>query len=141
MKLRQYVPVLITLGKNYLPIDHILCKSNLKCRIAQNFDNDAKYFKNISASRVCELLQGGYYSQSNCMRARTLIRKQDTIPVCIMNTLDDSRTIYPDTLGSYMLLMRLLIWCQREINTYMLTEMLKDANAQTTLAMNITIGS
>lgn len=56
------------------------------------------------------------------MRARTLVRKQDTIPVRIMNVLDDSRTIYPDTLGSYMLLMRLLIWCQREINTYMLTE-------------------
>lgn len=117
MKLRQYVPVLITLGKNYLPIDHILCKSNLKCKIRQNFNYDAKYFKNSSASRVCELLQGGYYSPSNCMRARRLVRKQDTIPVRIMNTLDDSRTIYPDTLGSYMLLMRLLIWCQREINT------------------------
>lgn len=99
VQLRQYVPVLIRLGKTYLPIDHILCKSNLKCKIAQNFDNGAKCCATISAWRVCELLQGGHYSPSNSMRGRTLVRKLDIIPVCIMTILDDSKTIYPGTVS------------------------------------------
>lgn len=97
VQLRQYVPVLIRFGKTYLPIDHILCKSNLKCKIAQNFDNGAKCCENISAWRVCELLQGGHFSPSNCMRGRTLVRKLNTIPVRIMTILYDSKTIYPGT--------------------------------------------
>lgn len=136
----------ITLGKSYIPIDHILCKSNLKCKIAQNFDNDAKYFKNISASRVCELLQGGHYSLSNCMRARTLVRKQDTIPVRIMNTLDDSRTIYPDTFSWTLHAVGEALNLVKEGNKHLdvdreLLAHLKDANAQATLAMNITMMS
>lgn len=33
------------------------------------------------------------------MRGRTLVRKLDTIPVRIMTILDDSKTIYPDTVS------------------------------------------
>lgn len=99
VQLRQYVPVLIRLGKTYLPIDHILCKWNLKCNIAQNFDNGAKCCENISAWRVCELLQGGHYSPSKCIGGGTLVRKLDTIPVRIMTILDDSKTIYPGTIS------------------------------------------
>lgn len=99
VQLIQYVPVLIRLWKTYLPIDHILCKSNLKCKIAKNFDTGAKCCENFSAWRVCELLQGGHYSPSNCMRGRTHVRKLDTIPVRIMTILDDSKTIYPGTVS------------------------------------------
>lgn len=35
--------------------------------------------------------------QNSCMLAKTLVRRQDTIPLRIMNISDDSKTIYPGT--------------------------------------------
>lgn len=80
------------------------------------------------------------------MRARTLVRKQDTIPVRIMNSLDDSKTIYPDTVSRKLHAVDEALNLVSEGNKHLYVDRellahLKDANAQATLAMTITMMS